>query len=228
MDQPINVPALNIAQAPLPAVYVEAKNALAQCATVDECKDWSDKAEAMRSYARQAKDETLYKTAIRIQVRAQRRCGELLKTFQSPGERTDKPMEGDHPRFESEPRTQRQAANSAGLSEHQEKQAVRLANVSEDDFERAVESDKPPTVTALARQGTNRADKAPAAQWTPPDGFQEATQLLGTVRRFAEFCEANEPEKIANGILENETAKVRRMVATIDVWLDRLVVNLGG
>ena len=55
------------------------RQALAECSRVDECKDWSDKAPALASYARQAKDSTLHNLALRIQQRAQRRMGELLK-----------------------------------------------------------------------------------------------------------------------------------------------------
>ena len=63
----------------LPANYERAKNALSQCVSIDECKDWSDKAAALASYAKQAKDDSLHKMALRIQGRAVRRCGELLK-----------------------------------------------------------------------------------------------------------------------------------------------------
>src|SRR2546425_925580 len=67
--------------APLPTAYEAAKRALAECTKIDECADWANKARALASYARQAKDETLQKHATRIQARAIRRCGELLKEF---------------------------------------------------------------------------------------------------------------------------------------------------
>ena len=103
----------------------------------------------MASYAKQSKDESLYKMAMRIQARATRRCGELLTTFQSPGARTDQPTAGGDGRL-----TQRLAASDAGLSERQELTAVRLAKIPEDKFNEAIEGDAPPTVTALAVQGT--------------------------------------------------------------------------
>ena len=56
-----------------------ARLAIAQCAKVDECKTWADRAEAIASYARQAADETLLKHATRIKARAIQRCGELLR-----------------------------------------------------------------------------------------------------------------------------------------------------
>jgi hypothetical protein len=50
-----------------------------------------------------------------------------------------------------------QAAEEAGLSRRQAVTAIRVANVPADEFERQVESDSPPTVTALRR----RARRAP-------------------------------------------------------------------
>ncbi len=42
----------------------------------------------------------------------------------------------------------------AGMSERQRKTVRRIASVPDDEFEAAVESDAPPTVTALADRGT--------------------------------------------------------------------------
>jgi len=39
------------------------------------------------------------------------------------------------------------------MSEDQRKTALRVANIPEDEFEAAVESDNPPTMTDLARRG---------------------------------------------------------------------------
>ena len=69
----------SIAKAELPALYQQAQTALAQCERIDECKDWADKAQAMASYAKQSQDDDLFKHAPRIQLRAVRRYGELLK-----------------------------------------------------------------------------------------------------------------------------------------------------
>ncbi len=46
-----------------------------------------------------------------------------------------------------------QAANEAGLSEHQRKQAIRIGGIDEAQFNELVDSDNPPTVTALSEIG---------------------------------------------------------------------------
>jgi hypothetical protein len=208
---------INVATARLPQAYESAKAALANCASIDECKDWANKAEALASYARQSEDDSLRKMADRIQARAVRRCGELLKQFDGQGQRTDKLMDGAVHKF-----TQKEAAQSAGMSERQVKTAVRVANVPTDAFESAVESDAPPTVTALAEIGKH--SRLPE----PPDGFREATRLLGSVRRFAEFCAENDPLFVAGGVLPKEASDLRKKVSIIDGWLDKFVTNLKG
>lgn len=209
------LPALSVSQARLPETYEAAKTALAECTRIDECKDWADKAEALASYARQADDDTLRKMADRIQARAVRRAGELLKTYSSPGARTDLPNNG------TDARSQKEAAERAKMSQRQKETAVRVANVPADDFDAAVESNDPPTVTALAEQG--KKSRVPE----PPEGFRQATHLIGAVRRFANFCDENAPELVAGGVLPQEIDGVRELVSTIDNWLDRFVVNLG-
>jgi hypothetical protein len=67
------------APARLPVTYEQACVALAECVRIDECKNWSDKAEALASYARQRDDRTLVTMAMKIAGRAMRRCGELLE-----------------------------------------------------------------------------------------------------------------------------------------------------
>jgi len=210
----IAVPSLPIATAKLPATYEAAKQALANCASIDECRDWANKAEALASYARQADDPALFAMAKRIQARAVRRAGEVLRQIDGKGR--NQHSEGGA----AADTTQREAAEAAGMSKRQQVTAVRIANIPEDKFDEAVEGEAPPTITALSGMGKNSRPI--------PEGFREATQLLGTVRRFSEFCSSNNPELVAGGVLPSEVHKIRNHVSTIDAWLDRFVVNLKG
>ena len=202
--------------AKLPTAYVEAKNALANCQRIDECKDWADKAAAMLSYAKQAQDDTLTKQAMRIKVRAMNRCGELLKQIESAsGARTDKPGSATGHRL-----TRKGAATDAGLSKRQQRDALRIANIPEDDFEAAVESDDPPTVTELSEAGKRQA-AAKAYRLAPkPPGFKDATKLFGDLRRFVEFCNATDPKQTAEAMDGDEKREVLANMKTVVAWFD--------
>jgi len=212
-----------IGSAKLPATYEAAKVAITNCARIDECQEWANKAEALASYAKQADDDTLRQMADRIQARAIRRAGELLKQFDARGDHRKK----DGTVLSSAT----QMARSVGLSERQQKTAVRVANVPAETFEKAIESENPPTVTKLAEMGkqSRPASITPAPQYpTPPRGFKQATHVIGVVREFAAFCAVTPPELVANGVMPSEVEEIRNLVGHIDGWLDRFVVNLGG
>lgn len=53
----------------------------------------------------------------------------------------------------------RKMMEAAGLSRHQMYQMMQIANIPEDEFERLVESDDPPTITELARIGRGEQSK---------------------------------------------------------------------
>jgi len=81
--------------------------------------------------------------AERIRARAIRRCGELLRAIKDGP--AGRPKLGATP----PPISRSQAARDAGLSRDQKRDAIRVARIPEPEFEAAVESDDPPTVTRL-------------------------------------------------------------------------------
>ncbi len=203
----------DIRHATLPDNYIQAQRALQECSQIDECVDWADKAHALASYAKQAKDETLERMAQRIKARAIRRCGQLLKQIE-PQQGGDRRSKGRCP-----PLDRKRAASDAGLSDDQRKTAIRVANVEGEDFETMVEADSPATVTEIAECGTAKQQHHPS--------FPKATHVLGTLHRFADFCSANDPREVAEAVMEHETKKAKSWVTTIDGWLDMFVTNLG-
>jgi hypothetical protein len=77
----------------------------------------------------------------RIQARALRRAGELLSQIDACGH---------HMKKEGTLLSRSEAAREAGFSEHQQKQAIRLASILEDEFEETIESYEPPTITCIS------------------------------------------------------------------------------
>lgn len=66
--------------------YDAACRAVAEAANIDEAKDLRDKGEAMRAYAKQAKNKQLEVQAAEIRIRAERRIGELMAAQRDAGE----------------------------------------------------------------------------------------------------------------------------------------------
>lgn len=122
--------------------YEAARTALAEAHRIDEVKDIRDKAEAMAAYARQAKDTELIQHATEIKVRAERRCGELLRTnIATPAERGEM---GAATRWggKSDASTSHQTLADMGLTKDESSRYQKLADMPAEHFETAVETAK--------------------------------------------------------------------------------------
>lgn len=192
--------------APLPETYQHVVRALAECVSIDECKSWADKAAALKSYAKQAGDPRLREYAMKIQGRAVARCGELLKQYDGKG--NNQHTTGAHSKL-----TQREAADAAGLSPHQQFQAVQVANVPADVREALFETGHPPTVTTLAEMGTR---KQPPIE--RPPGFAAATNFMDLAGRLARFCRDHQPAPIAEALMAHERADTIEDTSAVIQW----------
>ena len=75
------------------------------------------------------------------------------------------------------------------MSERQRVTALRVAAVPESDFAAQVESDTPPTITALAKQGTaSKPQPLVDLGGIPAADYARASEAMGTLRRFANPC----------------------------------------
>jgi hypothetical protein len=200
---------LTVTNGKLPVTYVAAKKALAECARVDECQEWANKAAALSSYARQAKDESLRRMADRIQARATRRCGELLKQVPTANGRNGR-SEIDT----SLPPGRIAAAAEAGLTKPQAIKAINVANVPEKTFERMVEAEDPAPTYKLAEMGReSRTD-------TPPLD-------VSAIRKFARFCGSTDAASFAASVTDPDMKKeLTALIGEIDSWLDQFVTQL--
>lgn len=206
----------------LPQTYEAARIALAECSAVDECKDWADKAAALASYARQSEDDQLERMAQRIRARAIRRAGELLKQLE--------PAPNQHVAGAGAHTSRADAAREAGMSKHQQVQAVRVANVPDDDFEQQVEGPKPPTLTQLASQGIQRRDPVPDPQsWLQgrdPKMFNKALHFTALVTEYASDLARSGASEILPHLDDGQRMKLRSALRQIDGIHDTIATRI--
>ena len=210
----IGIDDIDTTTATLPSRYNAAKAALRDCTSVDECKEWTDKASALASYAKQAKDDQLEKMAKRIRARATRRAGELLKQMddgRGGDRRSDDFKNAATVTFET---TREKMASDAGLSSRQATTAKRLANIPESDFEQMVERDA--TNTQMAEAGTQK--RAPSRD--------AAKALVAAVRAYAERIGSINIDEAGEALSTTQKAELRMLIGRLDTTHDRIITSI--
>lgn len=201
--------------AKLPASYEAAKQALANCEQIDECKDWADKAAALASYARQAEDVELERKAARIRARAMRRAGELLKAIEPAHGANQNIRDGSGPNVE----TRKDVGERAGMSDRQIKTAIRIANIPKREFEKAVESPNPPTITTLAEQGVQKRAPLDPATWLKgrtPEAFNKALHFTALVEEYAKDLGKSDLETILVNLDQDQISRIRASLESVE------------
>lgn len=151
--------------------YDAACRALADAKSVDEVKDIRDKAEAIRAYARQAKNRTMEIDAAEIRMRAERRLGVLIAAQKE----TVGLHEGGRPKktgSDTDPVSIPTLAD-AGIDKHLADRARKMAAVPEAKFEAAIGEWRETVSTASERVTTRLLREATHDARRPvelPDG----------------------------------------------------------
>jgi hypothetical protein len=215
----MNLPAqISVASASLPQTYQAAQAALAQCSQVDECKDWADKAAALASYAKQADDHELERMAQRIRARAIRRAGELLKQIE--------PAPNQHVAGVGAHTSRSDAARDAGMSKHQQVQATRVANIPEGEFNAQVESEKPPTLSQLAAQGTKPRENIVDLKGRDPKEYNRALHYVADFEEAAKELEGQAHDLILPTLNDLERERLRSAIKRIDAVTDKVATRI--
>lgn len=119
--------------------YDAACKALSEAKSIDEASKIRNTAEALRAYARQAKNKQLEVDAAEIRIRAERRVGELIAAQrETEGLNTGAAAGGkkDGPRGSViDPRDTRPTLAEAGIDKHLADRARKLAAVPKEQFE---------------------------------------------------------------------------------------------
>lgn len=121
------------------ANYDAARRALAQAKSIDEVKQIRNEAEALKTYARLAKDRSLEADAAQIRVQAERRIGQMMaEQKETLGLAKGAAERGVGRRGKrgspADPRSQKITLAEAGIDKHLADRARRLAKLSEGEF----------------------------------------------------------------------------------------------
>jgi phage N-6-adenine-methyltransferase len=166
--------------------YDAARAALTEARNVDEVKDIRDRAEAVRIYARQAKDTELEELATEIRLRAERRAGEMLVEERAAGRLAVRGDNQHTAKRDGEVVPDRYNLLDLGVSRKESGDWGKLAALDKDEFETRLAKIKEtkaaiPTATLLRMSNVaanSVADGDEGNDWYTPAAIVEAARAL--------------------------------------------------
>lgn len=203
----------------MPLNYEAAKNAVAKCARIDECKEWADKSAAIASYAKQIKDKELRESANRIVLRAKIRIGELLDAIPPAAPIHHKRGEGSG--CKKNPNSRMAIAKSHNIGSAQASRYIGMSRVSPELRDELIDASPPVGVSSLAAMG----------QGTGPKRGFHASEIYNLLMRregygqigltaFTLWISKLPPKKYAHRLRPDEALRVREAFTDILEWID--------
>lgn len=187
----------------VPVEYENALQSLAQCASIDDAKYWSDKADALAAWAKIYQSDQVSVQAKRLKLHAFRRIGILAAELR--------------PRTRGGGPGPKSLLVEKGFAISQATTIQRVTNIPRGQFEAFVNLPRPPSPTAIRNQILGEASDA----WKIL-AAQSGTSLL----RFATWCRANGATSLARGVSIDEGMKIRAALIVITEWLDEFEAYL--
>jgi hypothetical protein len=193
----------------LPVKYHEACRALAECTTIDEAKQWHDKAEALAAWAKIYKNDQAGVEARRLKLHAYRRMGILAEQIQ-PGKRVTvsndngSGLRGQTPGPVS-------LLKDHGFTKSQARDIRVSATIGQAEFDSLTSLPRPPSPSLLRMKTANGTD---AWRLISMLGYG-----LGAFRGFTRKFKAAD---LAVGLNSKEKEDTARMCVEVMEWLDEM------
>jgi hypothetical protein len=146
--------------------------AIAEAYEVDEVKDIRDKAIALEHYARQARNTEAERKACEIRLRAERKCGELLRDMEKAKGTRDSGS-NQYQQVRSTDVTAPQTLSDLGVSKQQSSDWQKLAAISAKEFEADLADTMwhPSTAGLIQRHEAREREPSPAHAQTVGSAF---------------------------------------------------------
>jgi hypothetical protein len=111
------------------------------------------------------------------------------------------------------------------MSEHQQKQATRVANIPEPEFEAQVEGDKPPTLSQLAQQGI-KPRPVVDLKGRDPKEFNRAMHFVGDFEQYARDLAKKSIASECAILDPSERQRLRAAIDRIDAIHDQIMTRI--
>lgn len=187
-------------------------SAIAECHSVDEVKDYRDKAMALEAYAKIAMNVDAERQACEVRLRAERRAGELFWELERTPRTESGRAGGKGADSVAVPSAYRDALVRTNTPERTARRYQELAAVPKAQFEDALRAPERPSTNGILRaaNGATRMDDGSLWVWGRLRDFERDVLAL---RNAAE---------IYSGMTETMQADVRRIARPLIGWLEQL------
>lgn len=190
--------------------YDDMCRAITECHRVDEAKTFRDKAEALRAYAKQANNRDAEVQFAEIKVRAEIKCGELLREMAARGERST----GGKPSHDATV-----TLETIGLSRDESSRFQRAAEAPKHAVEaafREARETQVPVTSAQIRSLTKAQDPTPEQR-------ADHERLWRVLRAIEQISDQDiTPKEWLDSLPDYMTARVANHLRTARPWLERL------
>lgn len=179
---------------------------------VDEVKDIRDKAMALEAYSRQARNTEAERRACEIRLRAERKAGSMLSSMEkvkaTPGNQYTGPVDRSH--NGTGPKT----LSELGISKNQSHRWQQLADVPEDQFERALAAPQKPSTNGII---------ASRSEPKRPPMDDKALWLWGRLRDFErDGVLSADPRQLLSEMTDAMRADTLRLIPIVSDWLEEM------